>query len=304
MFYYNKTMFENYGAKTPAEYYMEGNWTWDTMVECWKSVTKDLDGDGKNDTYGISRTSDVFDRYGGAPFVEDENGKLTTLLDTEQYRKVREIIYEGSVEQGYLAGNNVFCTVTSNPRPATHANDCEWYNFEHLYQTLANGDVVVAIPHPQYKQGDTESTQTSVTQLFMSIFSTCDENEATLSLMSYLLKVGMRYMSEFSVGLYDCEYEGIRGACDYSATWKEYFGEIVSDRRDAFAELEDFDNDLYKKMLEELFSKEIFFSRSYPGAEEIELPKNLSSLPPASAIPQIQAAYDAFCNTYNELYAE
>ena len=56
-FRYNETMFEDYGAKTPLEYYLEDNWTWETMEDCFEAVTKDFDGNGKidkTDTYGCS----------------------------------------------------------------------------------------------------------------------------------------------------------------------------------------------------------------------------------------------------------
>ena len=304
MFYFNQTMFENYDVKTPLEYYMEDNWTWDTMVECWKAITKDLDGDGVNDTYGTGRLNDVFDRYGGAPVLENEDGTISAaLFDTEQYRRYREIYYEGLMEEGYIQNTNALCTVSKNPRPGTHANDCEWYNFAHLVQTSANGDVIIAIPHPLYKQGDTESTMLSYTQYIGSIFSTCDENEATLSLLSYILKVGMRYMSDFSLGLYKCEYESIRGACDYSATWKEYFKEVCEYRVEDFEAIEEYwDNDYFVKMMGDMFTKPGFFSRSYPGME-VKISEETDKMPPASAIPLIKAAYEAACNTFNSLYA-
>lgn len=37
--WYNKTMFENFGVKTPKEYYNEGNWTWETFLDCAKQTT-------------------------------------------------------------------------------------------------------------------------------------------------------------------------------------------------------------------------------------------------------------------------
>ncbi len=43
--YFNKSIFEENGFKTPAEYYEEGNWTWNTM----KKVMKEVDALG--DTY-------------------------------------------------------------------------------------------------------------------------------------------------------------------------------------------------------------------------------------------------------------
>ena len=42
VFYYNKTMFEEYGVKTPTEYYMEGNWNWDTCLEIAQKCTDEI----------------------------------------------------------------------------------------------------------------------------------------------------------------------------------------------------------------------------------------------------------------------
>lgn len=36
--YYNKDLFEDNGLKTPLEYYKEGKWTYETLIECAKSV--------------------------------------------------------------------------------------------------------------------------------------------------------------------------------------------------------------------------------------------------------------------------
>lgn len=38
MLYYNKTLFEDNGFKTPSEYYEEGNWTWETFEEAMKNI--------------------------------------------------------------------------------------------------------------------------------------------------------------------------------------------------------------------------------------------------------------------------
>lgn len=50
---YNKTLFEQFGVKTPMEYFQEGNWNWDTFREVALEMTGDTDGDGENDVYGF-----------------------------------------------------------------------------------------------------------------------------------------------------------------------------------------------------------------------------------------------------------
>jgi multiple sugar transport system substrate-binding protein len=47
--FYNKTLFQKAGAKTPEEYEKEGNWTWSTLQEAAKKVSM---GSGAEKTYG------------------------------------------------------------------------------------------------------------------------------------------------------------------------------------------------------------------------------------------------------------
>ncbi len=300
LFYYNKTMFEEYGVKTPKEYYMEDNWTWDTMVECFKEVTKDLDGDGKMDTYGSGTYGSIATPY---TYKEDlETGELTFIGGTDEaYRKFLEIKYNGLNIDNYL-GTHADCTIATNPRPATHNGDAEWYNYAHLNQTLVNGDVVETLPLPLY-QADQPNRYVQFTQAFMSVFKTCDEPEATISLISYILRVGMRYMSDYSLGLFKCDYEGMRGTTDYSAGWKENFEWIVEERRAEFDAIEDWDQELYNKMIADIFADSTihYIGKNYAGGQSIT-DAEIDKLPPASALPLITQKAEAWLATYNSMY--
>jgi len=57
MVWYNLDIFEEYGHKTPMEYYKEGNWNWDTFRECAKDLTVDLNSDGTPDIWGCAIAS-------------------------------------------------------------------------------------------------------------------------------------------------------------------------------------------------------------------------------------------------------
>ena len=134
--------------------------------------------------------------------------------------------------------------------------------------------------------------------------NSCDEDEAVLSLMSYILKVGMRYMSDYSVGLYNCTYEGIRGASDYSKGWKKNFEKNLEKRRAAFAEIgEDWDQETYEKMVKDLFSADKYYAKRTYFGQELSTDEDTSAMPPASAIPILAAAQNAWINKYNSLYA-
>ena len=46
--FYNKDLFEKYGVA-----YNDDTWTWDTFIDACKRLTRDLDGDGRMDMFGI-----------------------------------------------------------------------------------------------------------------------------------------------------------------------------------------------------------------------------------------------------------
>ena len=303
-FAYNETMFENYGAKTPLEYYLEGNWTWETMEDCWESVTKDFDGNGKidkTDTYGNSTTLAWIKPY---QYEELEDGTLVSVIETSKYfRTYAEMAYRGHQETLSLAapGNgNQKCNMTTTPRPGTHVGDSEWYNFQHLLQENDIGEVIRKIPMPVYSLDDPQR-YTVLTQQSMSMMSSCDELEATLSLICYMMKVGMRYMSDFSCGLYSCSYEGMRGASAYSKAYLDALAYIIEDRRAEFADLEGWDQELYEKMVADVLKSETIVRRRYVGEEGLS--SVLNSMPPASSLPLAAQAQNAWISKYNSLYA-
>ncbi len=297
LFYYNKTMFEEYGEKSPKEYYMEGNWTWDTMEACLKAVTKDLDGDGKIDTYGSGWL------YGlTKPYKANDDGTLELTMETtgrEKYMRFLEIIYNGYNVDKFL-GAYGSATTSTNPRAATHIGDAEPYNYAHILQTITNGDVIEAIPTPLYTVDSPRTV--GYTPAFMSILTSCDEPEATLSLMTYILRVGMRYMNDYSLGLYKCSYEGMRGTTDYSAGWKENFAWVVEERQAEFAALQDdWDQEMYEKMIYDIQNAtDAVGGSTYPG--NVNDPDSVKNLPAASAFPLLLQKYKTFVDNYNNMY--
>lgn len=306
-YYYNRTMYENYGAKSPKEYYLEGNWTIDTMEKCHESVTRDNNGNGKideDDTYGIS--SDYIMAFMTSPYAiaEDEDGKLTSTVATSaEYRRLLEMNYKGQTETLSVLSGYFTSKTSTNPRPSAHYADAEWYNFEHLYEVLDNGDVVECLPMPVYSTENPTRT-TNYTVRFMGMLNSCDEDEAAFALFCYILKVGMRYTSDFSVGLYDCSYDGIQGASDYSKAWMKQFKKVLQDRRRAFMEIEDWDQEAYIQMVKDMFSSDTkqYVVRSYEGAENYK--GSTAGLPPASVIAKLSEHYSAWIAKYNSLYAK
>lgn len=297
LFRYNETLFERYGVKSPKEYYMEGNWTWDTMEKCLTEIARDTNDDGKIDIYGIG----AFALNQGYEVKENNDGSLTDLTATSpEYYKYLEIKYRGG--QTGAVGPYGMCSTVSKERPAAHIGDTEWYTHEAYHKELDNGDVVKTVMLPRF---DASKPVESLlyTDAYMSIFNACDEPEATLDLITYVLRVGMRYMSDFSCGIYKCEYEGIRGASVYSKGWKENFTQIVADRQAALDTIKSdgaWDEEYVNKLMNDIASTGGFIIRDYAGQTKASGTKDL---PPASQLPIIVANQNAWIAKYNELYA-
>ena len=294
LFYYNKTVFEKYGVKSPKDYYMEGTWTWDNAQKCFDEITAKLKADGSRD-YGNSSWNVISIPY---KLKENNDGTVTPLQTSEEYRKYYEIQYHCEVQTGSV-GTYAYSYFSTSPRPVTQIFHAELYNFEHLNQTLDNGDVIETIYPPVYSYESEKVIQYS--QAFFSFLSSCDENEATLALMTYLLRVGMRYMSDFSLGMYKCDYEGMRGASVYSKGWKDNFEQILADRQETFDTIEDWDQEMYEKMIKDIADSSGFIGRYYANQPQ---PKyGVPLLPPASEIPIRAQEWEAWAETYNERYA-
>jgi len=54
--YFNKTLLEREGLPNPHDLVEQGNWTWETFLEIAKAATKDTNGDGVTDQWGIVNT--------------------------------------------------------------------------------------------------------------------------------------------------------------------------------------------------------------------------------------------------------
>jgi multiple sugar transport system substrate-binding protein len=72
--YYNRTMFKEAGVSEP-----ETGWQWRDMVEKAKALTKDENGDGKVDVYGLGVEASIIRL---APFVWSNGGEIVDDLES------------------------------------------------------------------------------------------------------------------------------------------------------------------------------------------------------------------------------
>ena len=302
MLYVNKSMFERYDVKSPIDYFYEGNWTWETFEKCMKEVTKDLDGDGTNDTYGTN--SQTWTRM-LCPLSMNEKGEVVNLINEAFMADYAQFKYNSHAIDKTTGGSSKITTNVTYPMSATQLSDCEPYNFEHMFQTIPNGDELWVVPAPAWKvdENGTIHTWRQLTQACVHIAASCDEREAAFDLICYLVKCGLKYVSDFSLGAVKCDYAGIQGTSDLSKQWKEAFATVIENRKAAVAELEFYDASHVAK-IDEYFNKTGGWHAftTYGGITSLLGYSEWTKMPPASAIPAIQEKYQAALDKYNELY--
>lgn len=84
---YNKTIFEEEGMETPTELFNNGEWTYAKFLEYMEYFTRDLDGDGALDQWGIGpryKNQNFGFANDGYPVKEIENGKLAVTIDSPE----------------------------------------------------------------------------------------------------------------------------------------------------------------------------------------------------------------------------
>jgi multiple sugar transport system substrate-binding protein len=83
--YYNKKIFDQYGVAYPKD-----GWTWDDMLKTAQELTKDVDGDGKTDVWGIQLTANWttgFEYYvaaAGGRLISEDGTKYVGYMDSPE----------------------------------------------------------------------------------------------------------------------------------------------------------------------------------------------------------------------------
>jgi len=85
--WYNKKLLNEAGLPDIYELQKKGEWTWDKYLEIAKATTKDFDGDGNIDQWGITIGYDITDHFlysNNARITEEVDGKFQFVLDSPQ----------------------------------------------------------------------------------------------------------------------------------------------------------------------------------------------------------------------------
>ena len=303
MCYYNVDMFNEYGVKTPKEYFLEGNWNWDTFYEVMQKMTKDADGDGTIDTYGLP--GDSFGQLSPGATKVNSKGQLESLIDEPYVKDYITLKYECyTVKQCIVSGANRIQSNVIKPMFAMQLSDCEPYNWQHLYQEIPNGQRLEVAPVPEWKGDNGETLGVSrLTQSCFHMAASCDEREAVIDLMTYILKCGLKYVSDYSLGTVDCEYEGLQGSCAYSKKVVDALAKINATRAKKLKAIGDIYDAEYVTKLNEYISKRgHMISWPNSGVPGLFGYDEITQMPPESSIPAVKTKFENALNAYNKLY--
>lgn len=302
MMYYDKTVFENYGLKTPKELFMEDNWNFETFIKACKDVTKDTNGDGKVDTVGFAATG--LREWVPTVVTDPQTGKLSSYVTTELGMDILNLQYTlYTLDKSCVTSGSP--QKDGNPQVVMAIQDCEPYNYKHMF-TMRGDHEIEVVPAPIHKKGDTEWT-TMYTRAGLYLSSGSDDVEASCDLLKFLCRVGMRYMADLSVGLYKCDFEGIKGTSPYSKIWKEKFDAGCQERVTELAALGDrYDQTYQDKMYAHLLAGRAITYELYEGFNEWTFLGGTEGhgrkLPPASSAVLIEDMLQKQIEKYNSLY--
>ena len=311
VFWYNASKCEELGIKTPKEYWNEGKWNWDTMVQFWKDCTKDLDGDGVFDTYGIA--SNYLPKL-GADFCyasENEDGSLSTVTETARYRFFADMCYNG-VTEGWIQIGTKGCNDLVEPYAMTRMGDCELYNPRHTTYALANGEYNQVVPMPKYNENEAQMNTRLTYTLY--ICSSNDNMAATEAMLVYVQKCCLKFMADISQGVVTTDYEGLQGTCPISKLFLERHAERLKEDKDYVKNLTAdgvYDAEhiakVYEYLVDETPSQ---FPRTYSGINPPYYPVQnnnarfgyLFTEPAATSVPKVTEAHKNEVKKYNDTY--
>lgn len=117
MLWYNTKLFKAQALKTPADYYKEGNWNWDTFLDVAKKLTVDLNNDGVIDQYGFGGESVHFMFMGAVneSFVMmNSNGTLKNNMRSANVAKAMNMYADVQLNEGIYCPSPTFEKLVNN----------------------------------------------------------------------------------------------------------------------------------------------------------------------------------------------
>lgn len=186
LLYYNKTLFESNGVKSPGEYYAEGNWTWDTFKEAAINMTGDTDGDSKNDQFGFGWWDgdySVFMNTNGTTIMNYKaDGTIGTNYNTENAKEAIQFIQDAYLKDKYIdvsKKGDYFMKEFKNGKLAMSLE----YGFNG-YNTYACDYEVDFVPLPVGPKGEKDKAAGGLTGWCVPVTATNGDGAAAFARMS------------------------------------------------------------------------------------------------------------------------
>jgi multiple sugar transport system substrate-binding protein len=117
--YYNNDLFSNMGLQNPSQ--LGDAWTWTTMRESARKITRDTNGDGTNDIFGIENLSyylgwqQLIHQAGGQMYdrivAPTASRFLTSAIETAVEFARQLMVEDGVVGGSFITGNVAICTI-------------------------------------------------------------------------------------------------------------------------------------------------------------------------------------------------
>lgn len=111
MVLYNKELLERENQPDVYELYKAGEWTWDKMTEIARAVTRDTDGDGTTDQFGLKFLNVLMPTIlgvtnGASVTREDASGKVVFTFDEEPAIEALEQAYQWRTVDKIVGGDD------------------------------------------------------------------------------------------------------------------------------------------------------------------------------------------------------
>ena len=287
--YFNQSLFARYNVKSPLDYYNEGIWNWDNFAKCMAEISRDTNNDGINDIYGLP--GDSWQYLLNQDKTDASTGKKVTPADDPWVQDFIQMKYDAyNVTKSSKDAANDMLTNTEASVFAMQISECLTYDYASVFRTIPNGDKVMALPLPRWEGENGETKEwLNWPQLCAHVSRSSKEREATLDLLSYVIKCGMKYMSDYSLGTVKCDYAGIQGTVELSKKFKNAFADVVKEREAALKNTEYYDATHMKTIVNHLNKIDEWYA-FIPLYARVDLLnyEEITKLPPAESIPIIR----------------
>lgn len=184
--YYNKTLIENNGLKTPREYYEEGNWNWETFRELAINMTADTDGDAVVDQYGFGWWDGDYAAFlttnGVTNLQYNTDGTIGTSYKNEAAIEAIQFIQDAYIKDKYIdvsQGGDYFMGAFTGGKLAMTME----YGFNGFAAYASNYEVDF-VPMPTGPKGTADSSLGGLSGWSLPITAANPEGAAAFATMS------------------------------------------------------------------------------------------------------------------------